>query len=438
MSSGLDPSLSDRLIAVWDYFGVREAFVATQVPTDLAELAARQPERIAGAAFCAPNRLDPRPFAAIADRLLLISGDRGVAAGTTERAAARLAGAERFVLADYDALGWSDVVADRTAEIAEAMLGFLGGRRASLPKPVGAQGTQAGISYRVEGSGPALFLLPFFLAPSQWLPAIPALAKQFTVITLGGPHLGGVAALEDRARAPTYRAMLGTLIDLAAPRRGDAILDVGCGTGALDRLFARRSGGANPITAIDVNPFLLGEAAALAAAERLDSSIAFFRASAEALPFADDSYDCVFSVTVLEECDADRAIAEMTRVAKPGGRIGVIVRAIDMPQWWNVPVPEAMLRKIETPPQSVGPKGVADASLYRRLRAAGLRDLVSFPALVTLDRPEGPIWRFREDHLLSLFTAEEAALWHGARAAAAAEGLLFAAHPMHCAVATKP
>jgi SAM-dependent methyltransferase len=438
MPPSADSSMSDRLIALWEHFGLGAAFVATQMPSDLGELAACYPERIAGAVFCVPNRLDPRPFAAIADRLLLIAGERGLTASTTARAAARLAGTERVVLANYDALGWSDVVADRTAEIAERMLRFLQNRSADTPKPVGVQGVHGGISYRVEGAGPALFLLPFFLAPSQWLPAVPTLAKHFTVITLGGPHLGGVAALEDRARAPTYRAMFGTLIDLMAPLPGDAILDVGCGAGSLDRLLARRVGGANPITAIDVNPFLLGEAAALAAAEGLGSAIAFSKGNAEALPFPDNSYDCVFSVTALEECDADRAIAEMMRVTKPGGRVGVIVRAIDMPQWWSIPVPESMRAKIETPPQSVSPAGVADASLYRRMHGAGLRDLVCYPALVTLDRPEGPIWRFREDHVLSQFTEQEFDLWRAARDAVSAEGLLFAAHPMHCAVGTKP
>ena len=91
-------------------------------------------------------------------------------------------------------------------------------------------------------AGPALMLLPFFLAPSQWAPAIERLARQFTVITLGGAHLGGVATLEDRARAPTYQAMFRTLIDLMAPKPGEAILDVGCGAGSLDRLLARRLG----------------------------------------------------------------------------------------------------------------------------------------------------------------------------------------------------
>jgi len=264
------------------------------------------------------------------------------------------------------------------------------------------------------------------------------LAQAFTVITLGGSHLGGVATLEDRARAPTYQAMFRTLVDLMAPRPGEAFLDVGCGAGSLDRLLARRLGAANAITAIDTNPFLLREAQALAKADGVDGLIRFAPGNAEALPFADASFDCIFSVTVLEECDADRALAEMLRVARPGGRIGVIVRSIDLPQWWSADVPEALRQRAVMPPQSVAARGVADASLYRRARQAGLGDLTCFPALVTLDRPEGPIWRYREDHLVAQLSPSETAAWQVARDVAARQGLLFMAHPMHCVVGHKP
>ncbi len=429
---------TDRLIALWDHLGIGAAHVATQMPGDIAGLAAGFGARLGGIVLCVPTRLDPAPFSAVPDRLLMISGERGLTADMTRRAEVRLAGSRRFVLAGYDAPGWADVVADRTDEIVHEMSDFLGKHRADAPEVTSREGTHAGISYRIEGTGPALVLLPFFLAPSQWAPAVARLAREFTVITLGGPHIGGVATLEDRARAPTYRAMFRTLVDLMAPRPGEAILDVGCGAGSLDRLLAQRLGEANAITAIDNNSFLLREAEALARADGVDGRIRFTPGNAETLPFPDQSFDCIFSVTVLEECDADRALAEMVRVARPGGRVGVIVRSIDLPQWWNVEVPEAIRQRAVTPPQSVAAKGVADASLYARARKAGLQDLTCFPFLVTLDHPEGPIWRYREDHLVAQLTLEEMPLWQAARDAASDQELLFMAHPMHCVVGLKP
>ncbi|MBV9860327.1 MAG: methyltransferase domain-containing protein [Alphaproteobacteria bacterium] len=433
-----EASGTKRLLALWDHLGLRTAHVAGQIPGELAGLAAGHPDRLSGIVLCAPVRLDPAPFAGVAERLLIIGGERGDAAPVIQRACDRLPSAERAVLAGYDALGWSDVVADRTHEVAERIIAFLGPRPGDRPHHASRDGEHAGISYRLEGSGPALVLLPFFLAPSQWVPAIPLLAEHFTVITLGGRHLGGVAMLEDRARAPTYRALFNTLIDLMGPRPDEAILDVGCGAGSLDRILARRLGRANPIAAIDPNPFLLREAKALAAAEGLADAIVFSPGNAEALPFGDMSVDCVFSVTVLEECDADRAIAEMIRVTRPGGRIGVVVRAIDLPQWWSLDLPDAIRRKVEAPPRSVGRRGVADAGLYGRMRMAGLADLVCFPFLVTLDRPDGPIWSHREGHVTALLTGAEAELWRQARDRAAATGTLLTSHAMHCAVGTKP
>ena len=438
-----DLSATARLLALLDHLGIGRAHVATQIAGDIAGLTVEHAERIGGIVLCAPVRLDPTPFAGVAERVLMISGEYGLTFEVCLRAADRLDGAERYVLDSYEALGWSDVAADRSAEIAAVMTDFLQRRTADAPPASPTEGSHAGISYKVEGSGPALLLLPFFLAPSQWMPLVPQLAQHFTVVTLGGRHLGGIAALEDRASMPTYRAMFRTLIDLIAPQPGEAILDIGCGAGSLDRqlaqwLVAQRMGAANPITAIDVNPFWLREAEALAAEDGLAGMIRFVPGNAEAVPFPDNSFDAVFSVTVLEECDADRAIAEMMRVVRPGGRIGIVVRATDLPQWWNLDLPEALRRKMTPPPQSVAAKGVADASLYRRMRRAGLEDLTCFPTLVTLDRPGGPIWRYREEHVLSLLDAEELTVWRAARDRAAQDGQLIMAHPLHAAVGHKP
>lgn len=425
---------SDRLAALWDHLGLGAAHIAAGMPVDVVAFAPAHRHRIAGLVFCAPSRLDVEAFAPFADRLLLISGDRGMTADLARGATRRL-GNRHAVLRDYEALGWSDVVADRTTKIVDFLRDFLI-QPAPPPRMRGGSGSHAGITYQVYGQGPALVLFPFMLAPSQWDPALDALARDFTVIVLGGPHIGGVAALEDRAQSPSYRGLVRTLFDIMAPRAGETILDIGCGSGALDRMLARRFGAANPITATDVNPFLLREAGALAEAEGL--MIDFRDANAEALPFPDSSFDCICSVTVLEECDADKALREIRRVLRPGGRAGIIVRAIDMPQWWHLALPEDLHRKVTAPPQSVGARGVADASLYWRMRAAGFENLSCFPSLVTLDNPSGPIWRYREEHALSLLTDTEANIWRGLAATAQVDGMLFMAHPMHCVVAAKP
>ena len=202
-------------------------------------------------------------------------------------------------------------------------------------------------------------------------------------------------------------------------------------------MLAKTTAAGCRMTAYDVNPFLLREAAALAAEEGLSDAIVFHRGNAEALPFDNASFNHAFTVTVLEECDADQAMRELFRVVRPGGRVGVIVRAIDLQQWWHLSLPDAVQAKANRPPQSVGPKGVADGSLYRRMQAAGFRDLTCFPSLVTFDRPDGPIWRYREDYVLSLLTPEETAIWRAAVDNARRAGVLFMVNPLHCAVGVR-
>jgi SAM-dependent methyltransferase len=418
-----------RLLALWDHLGLTAAHVATQMAGDIAGVAQTAPQRLGGVVLCVPARLDPVPFSSVAARTVLVAGEHGMTSTVTSAALARLPGASRRVLAGYDAPGWADVVADRTDEIVEVLCALP--VLPSVTLPPGA-GSHAGITYIVQGSGPPL-LLPFFLAPSQWQPAIPALAQRFTVIVLGGRHLGGVAALEDRAAGSSYRALARSLWDAMDIGPDDTVLDVGCGSGALDRLLAQRLTGGR-IVATDLNRFLLREAALLTD----DGRITFQDANAERLPFEDEVFDRAFSVTVLEECDADQALRELYRVVKPGGRVGVIVRAIDLPQWWNLELPAELKRKVEVPPQSVGTRGVADKSLYPRVRDAGFEALSRFPSLVTFDHPDGPIWRYREDHVLSQLSDTELGVWHDATATARGRGLLFMTNPMHCVVGTKP
>jgi hypothetical protein len=80
------PTLTDRLISLWDHLGLRTAHVATQMAGDVAGFAREHPGRIAGLLLCTPSRLDPAPFGAVASRLVMIAGERGMTAEVTARA----------------------------------------------------------------------------------------------------------------------------------------------------------------------------------------------------------------------------------------------------------------------------------------------------------------------------------------------------------------
>jgi ubiquinone/menaquinone biosynthesis C-methylase UbiE len=86
------------------------------------------------------------------------------------------------------------------------------------------------------------------------------LAQRYCTITLGGPFLGLVPILEDRMQGG-YRGVVRAIVDAANPQPGDKLLEVGCGSGAIARWLARSTAGANEIAAVDVNSYLLREAA---------------------------------------------------------------------------------------------------------------------------------------------------------------------------------
>jgi ubiquinone biosynthesis O-methyltransferase len=107
------------------------------------------------------------------------------------------------------------------------------------------------------------------------------------------------------------------IIGLIGPIRSERVLDVGCGDGMLSVRLARE--GAD-VTGLDSDPRML--AAARDRASRSRAVVAYVEGNATSLPFADDSFDVVVAVTVL--CfvpDAGRALSEMARVLRPGGRL---------------------------------------------------------------------------------------------------------------------
>ena len=196
--------------------------------------------------------------------------------------------------------------------------------------------------------------------------------------------------------------------------------------------------GANRIIGVDVNRYLLREATSLAMQEGLADAITFQEGDAEALPFPDNHVDVAVSFTVLEEGNADRMLAELVRVTKPGGRVAVMVRAIDIPLVVNVPLRPELKTKAQTPRGFVGAQGCADASLYRRFHQAGLTDVQMWPQFAALEQPDTPQAQFAHGAILGALSDEETQEWHAGVAQAVADGTYFIAQPFHCAVGTTP
>jgi SAM-dependent methyltransferase len=350
-------------------------------------LATSYPDTVASMTLVCPMQLPTEPFMPASVPLLVFFGDRGSSALTMPGVLASFPETSGFTLRDYEGEPWSDAVADRRHDMWPAILSFLsdttqrdGLDPASVPE---GAGEVEGITFRVRGSGPPLLLLPLSLARSQWEPFTAVLAERYTTIVVGGPHLGVVPLLEGRMQGG-YRKVVRSVVDAAQPRRGEKIVEVGCGPGAVAGWLARYLPAKNEITAVDVNGYLLREAALLTDAEGMTNRITFQEGDAEALPLDSDSFDITLSFTVMEEVDADRMLAEMVRVTRPGGRVGVVVRATDMPRFLNVPLPAELRSKelvISPPYFGTGERGCGDASLYRRFVDAGLTNLEMGPQL---------------------------------------------------------
>lgn len=128
----------------------------------------------------------------------------------------------------------------------------------------------------------------------------------------------GAARVYERVNAPKlFDAPARALVAAASPLRGECILDVGCGTGAVSRAALAAAGTDAFVVAMDPSSDMLA-AARRGGVERV------VMGSLPQLPFADRSFDVLLSAFVLTHVDdPDAALAEMARVLRPHGRVGV-------------------------------------------------------------------------------------------------------------------
>lgn len=114
-------------------------------------------------------------------------------------------------------------------------------------------------------------------------------------------------------------------IDKSGVRKGQKVLDLASGTGDLAIKFSKLVGDDGQVIMSDINESMLSEGRNRLLDKGIFKNVDFVLANAEALPFADDSFDCVTIAFGLRNVtDKDSALREMFRVTKPGGRAMVL------------------------------------------------------------------------------------------------------------------
>jgi O-methyltransferase / aklanonic acid methyltransferase len=197
-----------------------------------------------------------------------------------------------------------------------------------------------------------------------------------------------MAGAYDRA-APTYERtgvanhapFAERLAQLVLLGPGGRVLDVGCGAGGALLPAARRVGPTGEAIGIDQAPGMV-ERAREAAAEAGLEQVRVEVMDGAALTFEEESFDavlCAFTLSAIPE--ADKALAEMRRVLRPTGTVGVAVweNLLDRRWWWEGELLQEFAP--EVPPELLAAAGamtsryVETEPLRAGLEAAGFRDV---------------------------------------------------------------
>jgi ubiquinone/menaquinone biosynthesis C-methylase UbiE len=132
------------------------------------------------------------------------------------------------------------------------------------------------------------------------------------------------AWLEEQALHPFIRETAARTFELMGLQAGEHVLDVGCGTGVLLPSFAHAVAPGGEVIGLDRSATFLEEARQRIHTRHLEAMVTFEQGDALALPFPDARFDVAHCERVLLHVnDPDRALREMRRVVKPGGRVVV-------------------------------------------------------------------------------------------------------------------
>lgn len=248
-------------------------------------------------------------------------------------------------------------------------------------------------------------------------------------------YLRGLRIMSD---LPQFRAIGALAREMLAPRAGERILDVGCGAGDEVRALARHVGSAGAAIGLDSQPAMIEAARSCTG----DAPAEFLLGDAHHLPFDDDSLDACRAERVLQHLERpERALAEMVRVTRSGGR--VLVADVD----WGMAALDSGEREVTRRLLDFACDGIRHGWLGRQLPGlfahSGLHDVRIVPRPMVFDRLDAANreqWQRMAGRARAagVITADEATRWLADIDRRADEGYYCAVVAVFIAIGYKP
>jgi ubiquinone/menaquinone biosynthesis C-methylase UbiE len=238
-----------------------------------------------------------------------------------------------------------------------------------------------------------------------------------------------IDALDGMAAHPEIQRVRRLAHQVLHPMPTQRLLDAGCGTGEVARQLAAEIGPSGEVVALDFSATTVA-----AAVERHDgSTVRYVEGDVTELQFSDGFFDGVRCERVLQHvADPDRAVSELLRVTRPGGRICLVdtdweSMAVDgLPDELVAALTEHLYGRVMLHHRSMG------RTLRRRLVRAGATDVLATPVTCYFADPSAttsvlPMFNPQVPVQAGMIPDEIRDEWFGAIDAAAARGEFLAA-----------
>jgi ubiquinone/menaquinone biosynthesis C-methylase UbiE len=178
--------------------------------------------------------------------------------------------------------------------------------------------------------------------------------------------------LEDVAQLPSVMECFNLQLKLLGIKRGDHLLDIGCGIGTQARAMAARVGTEGKVTGTDISHTMIEIAKSRTAS--LNIPIEFFVCDALTQPFPNHSFNCIRAERVLMYIkDIPALFTEIKRLLQPGGKF--IVFDFDWDAMVIAHPDKTLTRKIVRYISDSFPSGRIGSELYRRFKQTGFKNV---------------------------------------------------------------